>query len=47
MKTQILVALLVVGVGLAWAVAAKEKNQTDASHPPAPIGWLDLPGGLP
>ncbi len=40
MKIQILVGLLVVGVGLACTVAAKEKNQTDASHPPAPIGWL-------
>jgi len=42
MKTRILVALLVVGVALPWAAAAKEKKP---AGPAAPIGWLNLQGG--
>jgi len=45
MKSRILLALLVVVVALPGAVAAKEKNQTQAPHSPTPIGWLVLPPG--
>lgn len=45
MKSPILVALLMVGIALPWAVSAKENKKTEEPQPPAPIGWLDLHGG--
>ncbi|HMD84548.1 MAG TPA: hypothetical protein VKO18_07580 [Terriglobia bacterium] len=45
MKTRTLLAVLVAGVALPWAVAAKEKKPTAEPEPPAPIGWLDLQAG--
>ena len=42
MKTRTLVALLVAGVALPGAMAAKEKRPTG---PVTPIGWLDLHAG--
>ena len=45
MKTRIVVALLVIGVALPWAVAGKEKKKAEEPQPPAPIGWLDLQAG--
>lgn len=45
MRTRILAVLLVAGVTLPCAVAAKEKNQPEGPRPHTPIGWLYLQAG--